>query len=96
MILRLKNPVSITFIENLRSETILANYNLHSLLAMLNILPSTCIYYGAVYLNYTQFVLLTLFKIQYDFSWHLINTSFWRTGGARAPGRKYAAGPVKR
>ena len=45
----LKKPVSITFIENLRSETILASYNLHSLLAMLNILPSTCKYYGAVY-----------------------------------------------
>ena len=45
--LRLKNSVSITFIENLQSENIHVNYRLHSLLAMLNVLPLTCIYYDA-------------------------------------------------
>ena len=41
-LMRLKNPVSITFIGNLQSENIYVNY------AKLFI-PLTCIYYGAIY-----------------------------------------------
>ena len=71
------------------NENIHVNCSLQSLLATLNILPSTCIYYGAIYifcLNCTLIVLLTSnFEIQYGFSLHLINSLFRRTGGARAP-----------
>ena len=86
-----------------KESTFYMNENIHvicslqSLLATLNILPSTCIYILWCYifcLNYTQIVLLTSnFEIQYGFSLHLINSLFWRTGGARAPRLKICRGP---